>query len=423
MTNPKLVKRIITCQGSIQLVTALSVLSYREKEQKDLNIKYEDYLVIYHLYSPPGQIDEFAAFIKTIAELVGEWHKIVYITPEQLSDIESRLDYSSPSKIFRMVHEMVGTNRADEIYLCRNWMFGNKLLINIYKSAQKICYGDSIGFYFSVNSKALFPETQENKPNLINYIQARYKSLLNKVKTILKIKTSLKPRLKFDIGYFVLPDVFGESPPMKTVTLNKVWLLETFQKLRGLVNPEYILQFRKNIAESPVSILLTSNLSEAGRMSLENEIAAYREFLICEGIEPNTVLVLKPHPRDDNVKLQKLEYALSYLFDKIIVLSEPDLFFLPFEVFFSEAFLPLDSSRNNQPRVFAVSTACLSLKLLFNVPSIVGFGDQITSKLFYENYAAGRLEHEGELRAAINKVEVPAIITNGLSGVAELSNG
>ncbi|NEO61909.1 MAG: hypothetical protein F6J98_16305, partial [Moorea sp. SIO4G2] len=191
----------------------------------------------------------------------------------------------------------------------------------------------------------------------------------------------------------------------------KVWLLETFQKLRGLVNPEYILQFRKNIGEYPVSILLTSNFSEARRMSLENEIAAYREFLIAEGIEPNTVLVIKPHPRDDNVKLQKLEDALSDLFDKIIILSEPDLFFLPFEVFFAEAFLPLDSNPNNQPRVFAVSTACVSLKLLFNVPSIVGFGEQITSKLFYENYAAGRLEHEQELRAAINNVEVPGIIS------------
>ncbi|WP_424096524.1 polysialyltransferase family glycosyltransferase [Moorena producens] len=411
MTNPKLVKRIITCQGTIQLVTALSVLSYREKQQKDLTIKYQDYLVIYHLYSPPGQIDEFAAFIKRIAELVGEWHKIVYITPEQLSDIESRLDYSSPSKIFRIVHEMVGTNRADEIYLCRNWMFGNKLLINSYKSALKICYGDSIGFYFSVKSKALFADKPEPKPNLIRYIEKKQKALVRKIKTSLRLITYLKIRPKFDIGYFVLPEAFGESPPMKTVTLNKVWLLDTFQKLRGLVNPEYVLQFRKTIAESPVSILLTSNFSEARRMSLENEIAAYREFLITEGIEPNTVLVIKPHPRDDNVKLQKLEDALSELFDKIIILSEPDLFFLPFEVFFAEAFLPLDSRVNNQPRVFAVSTACISLKLLFNVPSIVGFGEQITSKLFYENYAAGRLEHEQELRAAINNVEVPGIIT------------
>ncbi|NEQ63245.1 MAG: hypothetical protein F6K53_40250, partial [Moorea sp. SIO4A1] len=70
MTNPKLVKRIITCQGSIQLVTALSVLSYRQKEQHKLNIEYQNYLIIYDLYTPPGQIDKFAEFVKKMAQLV-----------------------------------------------------------------------------------------------------------------------------------------------------------------------------------------------------------------------------------------------------------------------------------------------------------------------------------------------------------------
>lgn len=50
MVDRKLVKRIITCQGSIQLVTALSVLSYRD-EQRGLGYEYENYLVIYDLYS------------------------------------------------------------------------------------------------------------------------------------------------------------------------------------------------------------------------------------------------------------------------------------------------------------------------------------------------------------------------------------
>ena len=88
MKSSKLVKRIVTCQGSIQLVTALSVLNYREQEQ--INYQYENYLVIYDLNSPPGQIDAFAAFIKKMAQLIYDWKTIVYILPEQMQAMASK---------------------------------------------------------------------------------------------------------------------------------------------------------------------------------------------------------------------------------------------------------------------------------------------------------------------------------------------
>lgn len=408
MTSSKLVKRIVTCQGSIQLVTALSVLSYREKERHGLGHKYENYLVIYDLYSPPGQIDAFAAFLKKMAEFICDWKAIVYLTPAQMKDIASKLNSTSPSKIFERVYELVGTDSAEEIYLSRNWQFGNQLFINAYQLAEKICYGDGIGIYFSSNSSAFFPVS------FPLYLKAKIKGAIGNIQEKLQLKKSLKT-LEFDIGYFVLPDIMGESPPMKTVTLDRKILLETFQKLRGLVESEYLSNFRQRVANAPVSILLTSNFSEAGRMSLENEIAAYRQFLISEGIEENTVLAIKPHPRDDNSKIQKLASALSDLFVEVLILSEPTLFFLPFEVFFAEAFVQPDLTLTNQIKVFAVSSACLSLKLLYNLPSIVGFGEQITPQVFYKNYAAGRLEHELELRSAIKNIEGTVIITDGLS--------
>jgi hypothetical protein len=232
----------------------------------------------------------------------------------------------------------------------------------------------------------------------------KIQGVINNLQEKLQLKKSLKT-IEFDIGYFVLPDVMEELPPMKTVTLDKKILLETFQKLRGLVDSEYLSTFRQRVANAPVAILLTSNFSEAERMSLENEITAYRQFLISEGIEYNTVLAIKPHPRDDNSKIQKLAFALSDLFVEILILSEPTLFFLPFEVFFAEAFVQPDLTLTNQIKVFAVSSACLSLKLLYNLPSIVGFGKQITPQVFYKNYAAGRLKHELELKSAIQKIE------------------
>ncbi len=398
MTSSKLVKRIVTCQGSIQLVTALSVLSYREQERHELGRESENYLVIYDLYSPPGQIDAFAAFIKKMAKFIWDWKAIIYIPPEQMRNIADQLNYTSPPKIFQKVYELIGTDSAEEIYLCRNWQFGNQLLINAYQLAEKICYGDGIGIYFSSNSSAFFPVS------FSLYVKAKIKGAIANIQEKLQLKKSLKT-IEFDIGYFVLSDIMGESPPMKAVTIDKKLLLETFQKLRGLVESEYLSNFRQKVADAPVSILLTSNLSEAGRMSLENEIAAYRQFLISEGIEEKTVLAIKPHPRDDSSKIEQLASALSDLFVEVLILSEPTLFFLPFEVFFAEAFVQPDLTLTNRIKVFAVSSACLSLKLLYNLPAIVGFGEQITPQVFYKNYAAGRLKHELELKSAIKKIE------------------
>ncbi len=397
MADSKLVKRIITCQGSIQLVTALSVLSYREKQQGQ-DYEYENYLVICNLYSPPGQIDAFAAFIKQMAQLVCNWKAIVYLSPEQTKTIRQQLNSSSYSQIFQKVYELVGTDSVEEIYLSRNWQFANQLMINAYQSAEKICYGDGIGLYFSSNSTALYPSSWQL------YLKEKIKDALDDIKKKLQLKKFLKT-IEFDLGYFILPDVIGESPPMKNIILDRKLLIETFYKLRSLVDSEYLSNFRHQVADHPVWILLTSNFSEANRMSLENEIAAYRQFLISEGIKQNTVLVIKPHPRDSNSKIRNLTSNLSDLFTKVLVLSESNLFFLPFEVFFTEAFVQPDLTFTNQIKVFAVSSACLSLKLLYNLPSFVGFGKQITPQFFYQDYISGRLEHELELKLAVDKIE------------------
>lgn len=403
MSNHQFVKRIITCQGSIQLITALSVLNYREKEQIKLNQNYEDYLVIYDLYTPPGQIEEFANYVKKMAELAHKWKAISYINPNQFNTISQDLATSSPRQIYDLVHQLVGTNSADEIYLCRNWQFGNQLLINTYKSAEKICYGDSIGIYFSSNAKGLFAPSNPIKLNFSNYIKKQIKAVISKVKEKLQLKTVLK-NVEFDIGYFILPDIMGELPPMKTIVLDKSELLKTFDKLRGLIDVDYISNLRDKTDYSPILILLTSNFSEAQRMSEENEINAYRQFLSSQKIEPNTILLIKPHPRDGNIKIQRLQSALSDLFTNILVLSEPQLFFLPFEILFAQAFLQSDTSVRDNIKVLTVSSACLSLKLLFNVPCLVGFGEEITPQFFYENYADGRLEHEQYLKVAIDNM-------------------
>ena len=418
-------KRIVTCQGSIQLITAFSVMAYREKVEGIAINDYENYLVIYDLYAPAEQIDDFINLIKQIANSLCNWEAIVYISAENLATTAAKLHHTKNSAFFAIVHNWVGTNTASEIYLSRNWQFGNELLINTYKSAYKICYGDSIGLYFSANSSAFFarqevlPVTWKQKLFyfLVRLPKRFIRTLLNLIQEGLGLKTLLKA-IEFDRGYFTLPDVMGEMPSMNYEKINVCFLLATFQALIDLVDADYVDHLKTDIADAPVAILLTSNFSEAGRMSYENELSAYVQFLSSVHLTPDTILIIKPHPRDDLQKIEQLHTQLSKLFSQVIVLSQPALFFLPFEVFFLKAFMTTgvgNTTASNSVQVFGVSSACLSLKLLFQVPSVVGFGEGITSKTFYHDYIQGRSKHERDLSKALQIIDSMSQVSNAVS--------
>lgn len=402
MSKPK-IKRLVACFGSIQLLTVLSVLSHREKEQQSLNLQYEDYLVITPLWAPQGQTDEFAAFIEKMAESICSWKNIVYISLEQTKLLAKELKVFGLPKVSSSVHNLLGIASPDEIYLSREWKFENQLLMNVYDSAEKICYGDGIGIYFS---ESAFPTTNALQAN--RYLTSVHALIKEKFKALIPQKRFISKK-EFDIGYFCLPSAFGEAPPMKTVIIDKDVYLKTFQILKkaleNLIDINYINNLRTQIKDVSTSILLTSNFSEAaGRMSLENEIAAYREFLKTQGIYKNSVLLIKPHPRDSKLKIQKLKSALSDLYSDIVLLSEDFLFYLPFEGFFLEVFLNPDLPKVQTPRIFTFSSACLTLELIFNTQCIVGFGSNIVKKFFYEEHIISRIKHEVDLLSTIQKI-------------------
>ncbi|KAM3101371.1 polysialyltransferase family glycosyltransferase [Phormidesmis sp. 146-12] len=399
--------RIITCQGSIQLVTALSVMRHRERTQPEAK-NYANYLVIYDLFAPAGQNEQFVAFVKQMAMSVCEWAVIVYLTPDTLQSISQRLEYTSPQTIFDQVHQLVGIKTADEIHLCRNWQFGNQLLLNAYQTAEKVCYGDSVGLYFSATSPIVRTAALPKQPSAPLSAATQFRRFwrrqagqaLQQIRQQLNLRTVLQT-IPFDIGYFVLPDILGEVPPMPTVTIERTFLLEVFAQLANLADAEYVRQFQVKTAGATIAFLLTSNLSEAQRLSQAQEIAGYRQFLQSQGNQ-SRILVIKPHPRDDINKLYALRSTLTDLFDEIVILAEPELFFLPFEVFFLAACSQINLLTDVQ--VFAVSSACLSLKLLFDVPSFVGFGPDLTRSLFRPEAAQARIEHEQALRTALQKL-------------------
>jgi hypothetical protein len=409
MTDSKKLTRVVTCQGGIQLITALAAMKCRESEQKDSNYEYEDFLVIYDLYSPQGQLEEFAGFIKKMALAVSNWKGIVFIKPGKMDELADNL-HASTTAVFEQIHDLLQVSQADEIYLCRNWQFGNRLLINAYRDAEKICYGDGIGFYFS---QAYFSEGEINRDaGLATFARSKLRGLKDSVRAKLHTVPAhevpkllrayqLLPEVDFDTGYFLLPNILGQQPPMQTRLVRKEFTEGIFRSLAQALDPHGIAETYGFISRVPTVVVMTSNFSEAARMPLEQEILAYRTFLESLKFPPQSTLIIKPHPRDSEEKIQKLGNTLGELYADVVLLTDPNLFFLPFEIFLMQALQGDTAQPMPDLKIVTFSTACLSLGVLFDFEPYVGFGSELVKKSFYPQFVSGRINHEHDLHVAL----------------------
>jgi hypothetical protein len=277
-------------------------------------------------------------------------------------------------------------------------------MLNVYRDAWKVCYGDSIGIYFS---EAYFsPAVAKNGRPLKAVVRQQ----------LTRIKHSLKSRLtgretplngvvldeiEFDIGYFLLPEILGETPPMKTRLVSKQTTEEIFRKLARALDPEQVVARYGYLAKVQAVILMTSNFSEASRMSAESELVAYREFLEKLQLPRESTLIIKPHPRDGEEKVRELGRRLGDMFANVVLLMDLNLFFTPFEVFLIQIFFGEGDETPGNLKIITFSTACLSLPILFNIRPIIGFGNEIVRTLFFENYISGRVQHEHDLSSAM----------------------
>jgi hypothetical protein len=207
--------------------------------------------------------------------------------------------------------------------------------------------------------------------------------------------------IDFDIGRFLLPEILGEKPPMKTCLVDKATTGKIFHALARALEPQQVAGRYGYLANVPAVILMTSNFSEAERMPYEMELAAYREFLEQLRLPHESTLIIKPHPRDSGEKIQELGRRLGDLFSDVVLLTDPNLFFTPFEVFLIQAFLDENEHQPRDLKIITFSTACLSLPVLFNVEPIIGFGSDIVKRSFFDHYVSGRIKHEHDLELAL----------------------
>ena len=413
MDHRKTLTRLITCQGTIQLIAALAALNTRESEQKNsgYEYEYENILLIYDLYGPPGQLEAFADFVKKMALAVCDWKAIIYLRAEEMVQLAADLDPSTHHNVIARIHELVGVAKCDEIYVCRDWQFGNRLMLNAYQSAEKICYGDAIGVYFS---EAYFsPSVATKSSSLKSEIRSKLRHLRNSLRPSTNLLSSghfiekayaLLDVVNFDVGYFLLPDILGHVPPMETHLVRKEVTEKIFRRLaEALDNPQVNQRF-EIIARGPTVILMTSNFSENQRMSGEGELVAYRKFLRKLDYPSESTLIIKPHPRDSEKKIQQLGHSLRDLFSEVILMNDPNLFFVPFEIFLMQIFRGANEKALHNLKIVTFSTACLPLPVLFNLVPEIGYGSELVKEFFSETYVDGRIQHESDLRIALQRL-------------------
>ena len=385
-------------------MAAVAALETREEEQQRPDVEYEDYLVIYDLYAPDPQLPQFASAVERMARALRNWKSVTYFSREQMVEFDAQLTFATRPQVYQRIRDLVGVAKADEIYLCRNWQFGNRLMLNVYRDSWKICYGDSIGIYFS---EAYFSPavTKNGKPlkvavtDKLRRIKHSLQSRLTGNETL--VRDVVLDEIEFDVGYFLLPEILGEKPPMETRLVNKTTTGEIFRKLARALDPDQIAAQYGYLATRPAVIMMTSNFSEASRMSGENELVAYREFLENLQLPRESTLIVKPHPRDGEEKVRGLGRVLSDMFADVVLLTDLNLFFIPFEVFLIQAFLGENETAPRNLKIITFSTACLSLPILFDIRPMIGFGNQIVRTSFFDDYISGRLQHEHDLESAM----------------------
>lgn len=377
---------MVTCQGTSQLLFALATMDHRSKTTSPLSRKSQDYLIIYGLYSK----DEYhlAGVIKKLACELWDWKEVVFLSGALLRAEEEAIYNTGLASSIRRLHEWLGTDRADEVFLARDWQFENQWLIHAYKDATKICYGDGMGFFFCKSEHA---PNARSIPFIPKRLRERLKSL-----GILKSPKSPFGTIPFDYGYFLLPSM-SCRPPMRHERVDPRLVLDRIHRASQILEEEKRDPLDAGHASSVV--LLTSNFSP-WRMSEKNEIKAYRYFLETQQCDRNSILLIKPHPRDDPTKNHRVKRALESQFKSVRIIEHGPEF--PIEAFFCR-WLEYPGSMK-ESAVFSFGASALSLALLFGVRSTIGFGASLVKRYFRREHQTIRHRFEKFLNDEMQKM-------------------
>jgi hypothetical protein len=374
--------RLIVCQGTAQLVTAVAALRQHMKRSKgnEGHQQSRDHLLICGLAVAEPQVAEFSLVIEQMAALL---HPFATISRLSDAELENLLDGArhapTPSAIARLLQETTGIGGMDEVFTVRDWQPCNILALSAFPEATHVCYGDSIGVYLPQGFMA-------GKPT----VRARVASLLRGL-TQSHAPQFGNPRL--DISYLLLPGAFGVPPSGELVRTDAATLRDLFGRLAPLLDGAALNNLRERTVGRSVWVLMGSNFSEQGMMTPQAEIAAYRDWITDLRPDPGTVLLIKSHPRDRKGKHEMLERHLREFFDDVWSADSIGNAYLPIEALLLNI-MPVVASLN----CLTVSTACLATHFVVGCKTHIGFGNELVAKYVVSGRRHERCQHELDLR-------------------------
>jgi hypothetical protein len=377
-----IMERLIVCQGTAQLVTAVAALHQHEAANggQGKGRRSRDHLLICGLAVAQSQTSAFAGVVEQMAGLLHPFASITRLSDVQLEGLLAEASRASvATDIAALLQQVVGIGNVDEVFTVRDWQPCNILALGAFPAARHICYGDGVGVYLPRGFMAGKPTVWSWSKNLLRRAISSSSPLL------------ANPRL--DISYLLLPGAFGMPPSGKVVRTNVAQLRDLFGRLNPLLDVTTLNDLRNRTASRPLWVLIGSNFSEQGMMTQRAEFSAYRAWI--EGLrpQPGTVLLMKSHPRDRTGKRELLEQHLQGLFSEILSADYISSAYLPMETLLLDL-MPVVG--NLQSLTF--STACLGTHFVVGCTTHIGFGDALVRKYIVANRRHERCVHESELR-------------------------
>lgn len=404
-------RRVVAVQGAVQLVSALAAMRTSAR-QKGLD-RTENHLIVHDLSSPGDQAKDFAACLHALAEQSENWASMHYFPLPEMLRLQGALKEGGWDGAIAAMHQTLGFERCDELLLGQNMLFINNLLSRSYPPAEKACYGDGIAlnftaeYYTPANEEPLGLRSIGRR--FEHWFRRRWKAALGKPVPPPPAAVPMKSKkhaVAFDKHYLLLPNQFDQH-------------LERFEQLESSDFANLFDIFAESLIEkagatcaalesalqgaSQVIVLLTSNFSETKRMTLEGEVKCCMDMVRREQHDSRAVLVIKPHPRDSAEKIAVLEQEAAKSFRRVVTLTDPWTFYVPFESIFVRYFA-------SNPRIAPVtsvvcsSSACISLELLYGQRCELGFGSRNVRRYFAPKWQKLRQRHEGDLLRVMHHV-------------------
>jgi len=354
--------RLFVCQGPTPLLTLLSVIEQRRRDEGTED--FYDVLVISGLYAATTDEWDLARFIERVARAAHRFNRIYFLCQAEVEELARRYERGDRRMVAEHLRQRLGVELFDEIYLTRTWLWSNRLLVHTYPDAERIGVGDGVGFHFTRDYAA--PEGRRANAYFDD---------------------SSMPPAPLQRGYLLLPQVFGNEANFPTTRLRA----EVYFSVLDSLSAFHSVSSDENEADV---LLLTSNLSESGRVSPDREVAAYLDFIDSLAISAESSLWIKGHPRDRGDKLEAVASRLRKRFRQVNLLDR-EARFSPLELY---AYPRLRESARKL-RIVTAGSTCLPLTYLFSRTADVGFGASLVEKYFNPEHVRGRCRFESDLRS------------------------